>query len=144
MYVTDTDSIISYFNKVFAVPQKLSRKARLIIQQALSTYPSDIKLSIPSIVFVEIFDNFFLEEEIAAKLRYEVFELIKASPNIEVKPIEQEVLENMLNIGDELRSHDIHDKIVLASAIMLDCPLITTDEKLITYIRKHKVVSYIR
>ena len=92
---------------------------------------------------MEIFDKWFLEDEIASKLRYEVFEPIKGSPNVEVKPIEQEVLENMLKIGDELGNHDMHDKIILASAMMLNCPLITTDSKLISYIRNHKVVSYV-
>jgi PIN domain nuclease of toxin-antitoxin system len=143
LYVADTTSIISYFNEVFNVPRKLSTRGCLIIQQALSANPSNIRLSIPSVVLVEIFDKWFLEDEIASKLRYEVFEPIKGSPNVEVKPIEQEVLENMLKIGDELGNHDMHDKIILASAMMLNCPLITTDSKLISYIRNHKVVSYV-
>ncbi len=134
---------MSYFNKVFGVHQKLSRRARRIISQALSTSPSNVKLSIPSIVFIEIFDNCFEEEETANKLRYEFYEVIKSSPNIEVKAIEQEVLENILRIRDELSDHDIHDKIVLASAMMLDCPLITTDGPIINYIKKHNVVSFI-
>ena len=143
LYVADTDSMMSYFNEVFGVPQKLSRRARGIIGQALVTYPSSIKLSIPSIVFVEIFDNRFRDEENANRLRYEFYEAIRSSPNVEVKAIEQEVMENILQIRDELSDHDIHDKIVLASAMMLNCTLITTDGPIIDYIKKHKVVSFI-
>ena len=143
IYVADTDSMMSYFNKVFGVPQRLSRRARSIIGQALVTYPSNVKLSIPSIVFVEIFDNCFRKEETANRLRYEFYEVIRSSPNVEVKAIEQEVLENILKIRDELSDHDMHDKIVLASAMMLNCTLITTDGPIIDYIKKHNIVSFI-
>lgn len=134
--VTDTDSIICYFNRVFGVPQKLLSRARGLIGCALLTCPSSVKLSIPSMVFMEIYDKWFVNEETAAKLRYEVFEPIIRSPNIEIKPIEQEVLENLLKIGGNLASHDINDKLILASAMMLECPLITTDPKIIKYVKK--------
>lgn len=143
IYVTDTNSIISYFHRIFGVRQILSLRARRIIEEALLSSPSEVKLSIPSVVFIEIFDKWFVKEEIARKLQYEFFEVIKKSPNIEVKPIEQEVLENILKIGNELSGHDMHDKIILASAIMLNCPLITTDGKIIDYIKKSKVIPYI-
>jgi len=142
-YVTDTNSIISYFNDVFSVPQILSARARSIIHLAIDIHSSDVRLSIPSVVFLEIYDKYFVDEEIARKIRYEVFEPIKNSPNIEIKPLEQEVLENLLKISDELKSHEIHDKIVLASAMMLNCALITTDGSLIGYIKKHRVISFI-
>lgn len=142
-YVADTVAVMSYFSEVFGSPQRLSAKAFNIIGQALVTYSTDIKLSIPSVVFIEIFDNCYREEENAAKLRYEFYGVIQSSPNVEVKPIDQEVLENLLNIGDELRHHDIHDKIVLASAMMLNCTLITTDKKIKSYIKKHKLIPVI-
>ena len=144
IFVTDTDSIVSCFHEVFGVRQILTKRARRIIEQAFVTYPSGIKLSIPSVVFIEIFDKWFREEETARKIRYEFYELVQKSPNIEIKPIEQEVLENLIIIEDELSSHDMHDKIILASAIMLNCPIITTDRKIISYLKKHKVIPYIR
>ncbi len=142
IFVTDTSSIISYFNKIFGVRQKLSSISRRLIEEALLTSSSNIKLSIPSVVFIEIYDKWFVKEETARKLQYEFFQVIKKSPNVEIKPIEQEVLDNVLIIGDELASHDMHDKIILASAIMLECPLITTDTKIINYIKKHKPIPY--
>jgi predicted nucleic acid-binding protein len=135
VYVTDTDSIICYFHDIFGVAQKLSNRACRLIESALLAYPSSIKLSIPSIVFMEIYDKWFIDEETAAKLRYEVFETIIRSPNIEVKPIEQEVLENLLKVGGNLASHDINDKLIVASAMMLECPLITTDPEIIRYVK---------
>jgi len=143
IYVTDTNSIISYFHRIFGVPRILSSRACRVIERALISSPSEVKLSIPSVVFIEIFDKWFVKEEIARKLQYEFFETIKKSPNIEVKPIDQEVLENILKIGDELSSHDMHDKVILASAIMLNCTLITTDVKIIKYVEQHEAISYI-
>lgn len=143
LFVTDTVSLVSYFSNEFGDTQKLSIRARIIIDRALSIYPIEVKLSIPSVVFVEIYDNWFRNEETAKRLRYEVFDVITKSPNIEIKPIEKEVLENVLKIGDELDRHDMHDKIILASAIMLNCPIITVDTKIIDYLKKHPIIPYI-
>lgn len=139
-YVIDTNSLIFYFNKIFGEPDKLSAKTRLLIERALSSSEGDIKLSIPAVVLVEIFEKWIRTEEFAAKFHYEVFSLISQSPNIEIKPIEREVLGNLLKIGGELRNHDLHDKIILASAMMLECPLITTDNKIIEYVEKYHVI----
>ena len=54
---------------------------------------------------------------------------------MEIKAIEREVLENMC-IGAELANHEVHDKLILASAMMLQCPLITSDEKVIKFVKK--------
>ena len=142
-YVIDTCSLISYFNRVFDESQKISTRARRIIGQAFHSFPQDVKLSIPSIVFVEIFEKWITTDEFAAKFHYEVFQLVIQSPNIEIKPIEREVLDNLLLIGDSMSGHEIHDKIILASAMMLDCPLITIDTKIIDYVDKHRVIPRI-
>lgn len=140
IYVADTDSIIRYFHRVFGVAQKLSTRARSLIDSALMSSPSPVKLSIPSIVFLEIFEKWFADEEMAMKLRYEVYETIMKSPNIEIKPIEQEVLENLLRIGDNLSNHDINDKLIVASAMMLRCPIITTDPEIIKYVKSSRII----
>lgn len=140
IYVTDTNSIIRYFHEMFGVSGRLSKRADSLIRQALSEHPSEVKLSIPSIVFVEIFDQWFTNEEDARKLQYEVFEVILKSPNVEVKPIEQEVLEKLLTIGGNLSNHEINDKIIVASAMTLNCPIITTDSEIIKYVRKYRVI----
>jgi predicted nucleic acid-binding protein len=137
IYVADTDAIIRYFHKIFGVSGGLSNRAISLIRQALRADTSEVKLSIPSVVFVEIFEKWFRDEEFARKLQYEVFEEILKSPNVEVKPIEQEVLEKLLTIGGNLSSHEINDKIIIASAMTLNCPIITTDSKIIEYVRNY-------
>lgn len=140
LYVIDTNGIIGYFDEVFKAASNLSNYARTLIECALSAFPQDVKLSVPTVVFVEIFEKWLDGEEMAAKFHYEVFNLLARSPNIEIKPLEQEVLENVLQIGGTLAEHEIHDKIILASAIMLNCPMITTDTKIREYVEVSRVI----
>ena len=142
IFVTDTTSLISYFSDVFEKPSKISRKALSIIDRAFLNDPS-IRLSIPSIVFVEIFEKWFKSEEVSAKIRSEVFESIKNASNIEIKPLEQEVLENLIKIEDYPINLENHDKIILASAMMLNCNLITSDPKIIKYVKRYGVIPRI-
>ena len=140
LYVIDTNSIISYFDDVFEQPKVLSLGAERLIAQALYNSAGIIRLSIPSIVFIEIYEKWFADEEFAQKFFYEVYTLIEQSPNIEIKPIEKEVLENLHCIGGNLSHHDIHDKLIVASAMMLKCPIITTDHEIIKYVESNDAI----
>jgi hypothetical protein len=66
---------IYYFEQVFEQPSMLSTRARKLIRQTFDTSSAEVKLSIPSIVFVEIFEKWFKSEEFAAKFHYEVFQM---------------------------------------------------------------------
>ncbi len=138
-YVVDTTSLISYFSNVFGQGSQISEQSLKLIDSAFS---GKVILIIPSIVFVEIFRKWFTSQEMARKIRYEVFERIKSQENIEIKPLESEVLENFIKIVDIESSHnfDNHDKQVLASAMMLQCELITSDRRIIRYNRRKKVI----
>ncbi|MCK4764484.1 MAG: hypothetical protein KAW12_19955 [Candidatus Aminicenantes bacterium] len=138
-YVVDTTSLISYFGEVFSRPRQISHNALHIIDKAFKDHDS-INLSIPSIVFVEIFEKWFKDEETSAKIRSEIMTPIYAAPNIEIKPLDKEVLENFLKIRDSRIKFDNHDKIILASSMMLQWPLITSDSKIIKYNKRHRVV----
>ena len=143
-YVTDTNSIISYFGDVFDRPNTLSIKAINIIEQALNNPGGTVRLSIPSIVFVEIYEKWFLDVEFAREFFYEVYTTIDNSINIEIKQIDREVIENLQRIGGNLLHHDIHDKLIVASAMMLNCPIITTDSAIIEYVvGNHAIPSVI-
>ena len=142
-YVIDTNGIIGYFCHIFEVPERLSKKTCGIIDQAFKLYETEIKISIPSVVFVEIFEKWFWNESFAKKFYYEIFTPTKESPNIEIKPIDQEIMERLMEIKGNLENHDLHDKIVLASAMMLGCPLITTDTAITDYVKVNKVIPYI-
>ena len=143
LFVSDTNALISYFHEVFKVRHNFSDKAMQIFDCALSTSNDKIKLSIPSVVFIEIFEKWFLTEEFVKKFFYEVFTPLIESPNIEIKPIEKEVLENLINIRGSLANHEINDKIILASAMMLNCPLITNDQSIIDYVNENSVIPSI-
>jgi predicted nucleic acid-binding protein len=143
LFVIDTNAIVGYFHEVFHEDRQVSSKTFKLIQTALCSYEGQIKLSIPSIVFVEIFEKWFCNEEFARKFYYEVLIPIKESPNIEIKSIDKEVLCEMLSISGSLENHDLHDKIILASAMSLGCKLITTDNKLIQYVEKTHIIPEI-
>ncbi len=138
-YVIDTNSIIYYFENVFNQHSPLSNRAKKIIDQAFN-YNSNIILIIPSIVIIEIHAKWFLNEEFARKFYYEVYLRIKNADNIEIKPIEEEVILNLEFIRDNLSNHDIHDKLILSSAIMLNCPIISTDSEIEKFVHNNKII----
>ena len=94
LFVIDTCALIDYFNNVFGVDRTLSQRACRLIEQALTDAPSYVKLSIPSVVFIEIFEKWLTNEEFTAKFRYEVFERIVNSPNVEINVMVRRILNN--------------------------------------------------
>lgn len=143
LYVADTNAIISYFKCAFGVSSTISEKGLKIIGYALDNSPNEVRLCIPSVVFVEIYEKWFTTEEFAKKVFYEVYQPILQSPNIEIKPIEDEVLENVIKIDGKMKEHEMNDKLILASAMMLNCPLITSDTVIIDYVKTHNIIPEI-
>jgi len=139
-YVIDTNGLISFFAGVFEDilgsddSTLISKKARNAIQEAVFFSEGGVLLSVPSIVFVEIYEKWLRSEEFFRKFFYEVFIPLKQSPNVEIRAIDQEVLENLLDVDGCLAKHDLHDKIVVASAMTLACPIITVDHKIIEFV----------
>lgn len=138
-YVSDTNSIIWYFEHVFEETSQLSASAKRILEQAFDK-ESDVRLTIPSIVFVEIRIKWYTSDELAAKIAYEVYRPIRDSDNITIRGINDEVLENLMDIKGALTNHDLHDKIVLANAMMLRCPLLTSDHDIKKYVAQTAVI----
>ena len=124
-YVTDTNGLISFYSWVFEgipnfnPPPKISQQVQSIIMNAVSQVEGSDLLCVPSIVFIEIYKKWLYSEEFLRKFFYEVYCPLKQSPNVEIRAIDQEVLENLLIIDGCLSNHDLHDKIVVASAITL-------------------------
>jgi PIN domain nuclease of toxin-antitoxin system len=139
-YVIDTNGLISFFAGVFEDTlgfddsTLISRKARNAIQEAVYSSEGAVLLSVPSIVFIEIYEKWLRSGEFSSKFFYEVFTPLKQSPNVEIRAIDQEVLENLLAVDGCLAEHDLHDKIVVASAMTLECPIITVDHKIIEFV----------
>ncbi len=146
IYVIDTNAVICFFEDVFrhsskyTSPPTLSNRVKRIIAEALFSGETDIRLSIPTIVFIEIYEKWLISKEFSRRFFYDVFMPITRSQNIEIRPIDREVLENLLQIGGILEGHDLHDRLILASAMALEAPLITTDREVIKYIRDNHVV----
>lgn len=144
--VVDTTAVISYFSHVFEKGSQIEKEGISIINDAF-TSDDKIIMIIPSIVFVEIFDKWFLErnEEFRDKFMAEVFLPIQNSNNIEIREIDDEVIEEFIKLYDKDIALEQHDKIVLASAIVLKADLITSDKKLISFNHKHKkLISIIK
>jgi len=139
-YVIDTNGLLSFFSEVFeGAPEfdgapSISTTARTAIEEAVYSVEGGVLLSVPSIVFVEIYEKWLRSGEFFRRFFYEVFTPLKQSPNVEIRAIDQEVLENLLAVDGCLAEHDLHDKIIVASAITLECPIITVDHKIIEFV----------
>lgn len=149
LYVIDTCALISFFYHVFVFAQgyegspQLSKRTNNLIAEAIYSEWTQVRLSIPTVVFVEIFEKWFHSEEFCRLFFYEIFSLLKRSENIEICPIDREVLENVIQIGGPLKRRDLHDRLILASAIALSVPLITTDEEITNYVNVTQVIPHI-
>ena len=146
LYVIDTNALISFFAGVFQHAEGyrdapvLSKQATRIVNEAIVSPSTSIRLSIPMVVFVEIYEKWLRSEEFNRRFYYDVFTPLSRSENIEIRSIDREVLENLVDIGGCLKGHDIHDRLVLASAIALQAQLISTDDKITEYINTNKGV----
>jgi predicted nucleic-acid-binding protein len=142
-YVIDSVSLINFFNELFEEDEKISQDARRIIKSGFNIN-SAVKLVIPSTVLLEIHSKFVFSKEMARKIFYEVYYPIKESPDIEIKPLEREVIEEFILIDDAIVGLEHNDKLILAAAIQLKCPIITIDPKIVSYVKKTKITSVIQ
>lgn len=145
-YVADTNSLIAFFHDVFydapnfnGAPQ-LSKKTSDIIEQAVFSPSSDVRLSIPSVVFFEIHEKWLKTEEFLRRFYYDVFVSLKDAPNVEIRPIDEEILDNLTRIRGCLTDHDLHDKLVVATAVALECGLITTDSLIQEFVKSESAI----
>lgn len=133
LYVADTNSLIAFFHRVFSYAPDfhgaptLSRNTEAIIEQSVFSPSSLVRLSIPSVIFFEIHEKWLRTEEFLRRFYYDVFVVLRDAPNVEIRPIDKEILGNLIRIGGCLAAHDLHDKLVVATAMTLECHLITTD-----------------
>lgn len=139
-FVVDTVAITSYFAEIFDQKQQISSKGLEWIKNAFA-HPYSYIMIVPSIVFVEIFDNWFKPyhglDEFRAKFTAEVIHPILQAPNIEIREIDTEIMETFLRLGDSSNRLENRDRIILASAVTLQTPLVTSDPKIIQYCNIH-------
>jgi hypothetical protein len=146
LYVIDTCALISFFHVVFVHAKgyegspQLSRRVSSLIGEAVFSGWTRVRLSIPSVVFVEIYAKWLCSEEFCRMFFCEVYDPLRSSDNVEIRPTDREVLEYLLQIGGSLADHDLHDRLVLASAMALAAPLITTDAAVADYVNETHVL----
>lgn len=140
-YVLDANALIAYFGDVIRSSPKcrdthdISLDAKRTIEQALVSETTDVRLTVPSVAFVEVYKNCLTNEELVRGFYYEVFVRLAQSPNVEIRALDREVLENLVAIGDNLLRHELHDKLIVATARVLKATLITTDSAIQRYAR---------
>ena len=130
LYVVDTNAIIATFPDVFHRTHNYSPNIIRKIKSAIFDDFSRIRISIPSVVFLELHDKFCKSEEITSKIFYEVFFPIKDSNFIEIRSLDKELIEIVLQLDGVLTNHDMHDKIIYSTAVILNCCLISSDSVL--------------
>ena len=144
LYVVDTCALISYFHQYLdGSTVSISEASLSIIDKAF--YSDEINLIFPSTVFIEIFKKWFKTEEDVARIKSEIYLRIRERENMEIQPFDKEVFENFMSIKDIEPNHnfDNHDKQILAAAMTMQCPLITSDHRIIRYNNKKNVIPAI-
>lgn len=146
LYVIDTCALISFFDGVFLHAKgyggspPLSRRTYNLISEAVFSRGTIVRLSILSVVFVEIYEKWLRSEEFCRMFFCEVYDPLQKSDNVEIRPLDREILEHLLRIGGSLANHDLHDRLILASAMALAAPLITTDIAVTNYVKKTHIL----
>jgi len=125
MYVADTHAFLWFLTE----DKKLGKKAREIFE---SCDKDEVIIVIPTIVLME---SLLICERKKLDLRFKrILAKIQNSLNYPVYPLDVEVV----SICQELKQFsDLHDRIIVATAKMLDAALITKDRG----IRQAKVVK---
>ena len=119
MYVTDTHGLIWFLTE----DRKLGKKAEEIF---LSADRGDATVVIPSIVLLEILH---ICEKQNAKLKFkQIFDMVQNSLNYPVYPLDMDVVEVCQNIKETL---SLHDRVIVATAKLLNARLITKDKEII-------------
>lgn len=134
LYVADTCSIISFYPEVFPNGNSITQDARDILSKGINDRYANVQISIPSVVFIEIFEKWLDSEEFVKKFYFDVYYPLRENPDVELREIDEEVLSALIKIGGNLSNHEINDKLVLASAIVLNCPLISSDGEIKKYV----------
>jgi PIN domain nuclease of toxin-antitoxin system len=119
MYVTDTHSFIWFITK----DKRLGEKAKEIFR---SCDNGNLIVIIPSIV---LFECLYICEKKKVDLEFrQIIEKIDGTFNYLVYPLDEEVVLNCQSIKEIVEPHD---RIVVATAKLLNATLITKDEKII-------------
>lgn len=114
-YVTDTHSLVWYFTE----SQRLSKKALKVFEKTLE----EGSIIIPTVVLAEIM---YISRKGRINISFaETVKKIRESENFEIAPLDLDIL----NAADEIDYDlEMHDRLIVATALFFDVPVITRDE----------------
>ena len=115
VYMADTHSLIWAFHK----PRKLGENARRAFEEVAN---GEAKLLIPTIVLAELI--FTIENKPIQADLDKILDAIKNSPNIEFVDFDYE---SALKLRDLAAIPEMHDRMIVVSAIISNAVLITFD-----------------
>jgi len=117
-YVTDTHSLVWYFS------ENLNR----ISKKALKVFDRTVKegtIIIPTVVLAEIM---YISKKGRIPITFaETLERIEKNENFEIIPLDIDILKSANDIDCDL---EMHDKLIVATAIFFNAPLITKDQEI--------------
>lgn len=116
-YITDTHSLVWYFTD----DSRLSNKALQAFQASEETGT----VFVPAVVLAEIM---FIARKGRITLSFEdTLKRIEESDNFEIVPLNAEILKTADKIETDL---EMHDRLIVATALNYDASLITKDENI--------------
>lgn len=119
LFCIDTHSLIWYAG---GNTKQLGKKAFEILKEC-EQEDTTIELLVPTLVVLEIF-HFTLKR---LDTKFADFLDALSSMNAGIVPFDSQVLKACYRLPKKL---DIHDRVIAATAIVYDCPLVTKDETL--------------
>ena len=119
-YMTDTHSLLWAFTR----PRKLGENARRAFEEIAN---GESRLLIPVIVLVELI--FTIENKPVQADLDDILAAIQNSPNVEFVDFDYE---SAMRLRDLSVVPEMHDRMIVATAIEYQAPLITIDESITT------------
>lgn len=114
-YVTDTHSLVWYFTE----SPRLSKRALTAFEETLE----EGSIIIPTVVLAEIM---YISRKGRINLSFaETIKRIEETGNFEIAPLDLDILKTADEIDYDL---EMHDRLIVATALSFDVPLITRDE----------------
>lgn len=139
-YILDTCSFYSYCLKYLSIftdkTLSLTEDSLTELYAAFNNNDNNIKIIIPSVIFIEIFDHYFNNEEFVNKFKYEVYTRIisdESNSKIAIIDIDEEILENLSYCYTDRINVDLHDKLIIATALKYqdkNTTLYTSDQRI--------------
>lgn len=146
-YILDTCSFYSYCCRYLNIftDKEISMQEDSLKKLNDAFKNKNIKIVIPSVILIEIFDHYFNNDEFINRFKYEVYSKILSEEDnnkIAIIDVDTEVLENLFNCYTDDVAVDLHDKLIMATALKYkdkNTTLFTSDRRVRKIISKNNL-----